>query len=87
MGFAAESLSPKARHPIVATALVIYFRVGPFIRFLDQTSGEHPFETPVKCAGTYLQTTIGLARYILHYGVAVAFSVGQGQENVEHRRR
>jgi hypothetical protein len=86
MGFGAEALSPQARHPIVATALVIYLRIGPLIGLFDQTSGEHPFETPIKCAGTHLQRPIGLVRYVPHYGVAVAFSVREGKQNMEDWR-
>src|SRR5262249_23339481 len=60
---------------------------GAFVRLLHQSGSEHALEASVECAGAELERVIGLRGYVLHDAVPVTLLVGEGEEDVKHRRR
>lgn len=82
MCFGFEHFFAETAETVVSTPLVlILFRTAG--GFFDDAAGEETVEESVE--GTRAETDLatGLGAHLLHEGVAVTFTIGQGEEDLE----
>src|SRR5258705_9015867 len=71
---------------VVDASLVIHFGIDPFVTFFYQSSLEHSFERTIECASTHVYLSLRVCFDLLHDAVAMPFSIGECQEDMEDSR-
>ncbi len=80
-------VTPESRQPIVAPALVVQRRVGPFVCLGDEAIRQQAPERRIETAGADLDVAAGPAAHFFDDGVAVLVAVGEREQHVKHERR
>ena len=84
---AARRDAPGRRNPVVAPALIVGFRIGAFVEFLDQAVVEHALDRSIQRAGPEPDAAASLFPDGAKDGVPVLIGAGERHENVKDRRR
>jgi len=72
-----------SRQPVVATPLIVVFRVGPLSQFFDESLFEQPPDGGVEAAGAEAEGTIRPFQNVLHDGIPVPVAIGERHQDVE----
>lgn len=79
-------VATEARETIVAPALIIERRIGPFVRFRDQAVGQQSPKHRVEAAGANLHISARAAAHLFDNGIAMLIAVGKRHQDVKDQR-